>query len=103
MMFLPQVILAILASGLSPVSGPSLDAEGCVLLAGLSADLLAMTLLALSPLLQDSPRQGKSLLCAVSRRQVTIALTAVVAWELSLCSLRGLHTQQETRQQALRQ
>jgi fucose permease len=52
MMFIPQVILAILASSL----GPSLARRWTlkhVLLAGLSADLLAMTLLALSRLLQD--------------------------------------------------
>src|SRR6516225_1718352 len=54
MMFIPQVILAILASSL----GPSLARRWTlkrVLLAGLSADLLAMTLLALSRLLQDFP------------------------------------------------
>jgi fucose permease len=54
MMFVPQVILAILASSL----GPSLARRWTlkrVLRAGMSADLLAMILLALSRLLQGVP------------------------------------------------
>src|SRR5262245_18164296 len=54
MMFIPQVILAILASS----AGPGLARRWTlkrVLLAGMSADLISMTLLALSSLLQDLP------------------------------------------------
>jgi fucose permease len=54
MMFVPQVVLAILASS----SGPSLARRWTlkrVLQAGLAADLLAMTLLAASRLLVDLP------------------------------------------------
>jgi fucose permease len=55
MMFIPQVILAILASSLGPRLAGHWTLKR-VLLAGLSADLLAMTLLALSRLLlQDLP------------------------------------------------
>jgi MFS family permease len=54
MMFIPQVILAILASSLGPRLAHRWSLKR-VLLAGLSADLLAMTLLALSRVLQDSP------------------------------------------------
>ena len=54
MMFLPQVILAIIASSLGPRLARRWTLKR-VLLAGLSADLLAMTLLALSRLLQDFP------------------------------------------------
>ena len=51
MMFIPQVLLAILASSLGPVLARRWTLKR-VLLAGLSADLLAMTLLAVSRLLQ---------------------------------------------------
>src|SRR5262249_14767990 len=54
MMFIPQVILAILASSLSPRLARRWTLKH-VLLSGLTADLLAMTLLAVSPLLQDRP------------------------------------------------
>jgi len=53
MMFIPQVILAILASSLAPRLALRWTLKR-VFLAGLSADLLAMILLALSRLLQDS-------------------------------------------------
>jgi MFS family permease len=53
MMFIPQVILAILASSLAPRLARSWTLKR-VFMAGLSADLLAMILLALSRLLQDS-------------------------------------------------
>ncbi len=61
MMFIPQVILAILASSL----GPSLARRWSlkrVFLIGLSANLLAMTLLALSHWLQDSRGAAYSIL-----------------------------------------
>ena len=54
MMFLPQVILAILASSLGPGLARRWTLKH-VLLAGLTADLLAMTLLAFSHWLQDRP------------------------------------------------
>jgi fucose permease len=54
MMFIPQVILAILASSLGPRRARRWTLKN-VLLAGLAADLLAMTLLAFSHWLQDSP------------------------------------------------
>jgi MFS family permease len=54
MMFLPQVILVIFASSLGPRLAHRWTLKR-VLLAGLSADLLAMTLLALTRLLQDFP------------------------------------------------
>src|SRR6516165_2061219 len=54
MMFIPQVILAILASSLGPRLARRWTLKH-VLLAGLSADLVAMTLLALSRLIQDFP------------------------------------------------
>jgi fucose permease len=54
MMFIPQVLLAIIASSLGPVLARRWTLKR-VLLAGLSADLVAMTLLALSRLLQDLP------------------------------------------------
>ena len=54
MMFIPQVILAILASSLGPRLARRWTLKR-VLLAGLSADFLAMTLLALSRLLQGFP------------------------------------------------
>jgi MFS transporter, FHS family, glucose/mannose:H+ symporter len=54
MMFLPQVILAILASSLGPGLARRWTLKH-VLLAGLTADLLAMTLLAFSHWLQDHP------------------------------------------------
>jgi MFS family permease len=54
MMFLPQVILAIIASSLGLRLARRWTLK-LVLLAGLSEDLLAMTLLALSRLLQDFP------------------------------------------------
>lgn len=54
MMFIPQVILAILASSLGPRLARRWTLKH-VLLAGLSADLVAMTLLALSRLMQDFP------------------------------------------------
>ena len=53
MMFIPQVLLAILASSVGPVLARRWTLKR-VLLAGLSADLLAMTLLAVSRLLQNS-------------------------------------------------
>ena len=53
MMFIPQVILAILASSLAPRLARRWTLKR-VFMAGLSADLLAMILLALSRLLQDS-------------------------------------------------
>ena len=53
MMFIPQVILAILASSLAPRLACRWTLKR-VFMAGLSADLLAMILLALSRLLQDS-------------------------------------------------
>src|SRR5215469_14111462 len=52
MMFLPQVILAILASSLGPGLARRWTLKH-VLLAGLSADLLAMTLLAFSHRIED--------------------------------------------------
>src|SRR6476646_2716750 len=61
MMFVPQVILAILASSL----GPSLAGRWTlkrVLQTGMSADLLAMTLLALSRLLLDFPNVAYGIL-----------------------------------------
>jgi MFS family permease len=54
MMFLPQVILAILASSLGPGLARRWTLKR-VLVAGLTADLLAMTLLAFSHWLQDHP------------------------------------------------
>jgi fucose permease len=54
MMFIPQVILAILASSLGPRLARRWTLKR-VLLAGLSADFLAMTLLPLSRLLQGFP------------------------------------------------
>ena len=54
MMFIPQVILAILASSLGPRLARRWTLKR-VLLAGLSADFLAMTLLAVSRLLQEFP------------------------------------------------
>ena len=53
MMFIPQVILAILASSLAPSLARRWTLKR-VFLAGLSADLLAMILLAVSRVLQDS-------------------------------------------------
>src|SRR5215467_8696443 len=53
MMFIPQVILAILTSSLAPRLAGRWTLKR-VFLAGLSADLFAMILLALSRLLQDS-------------------------------------------------
>jgi fucose permease len=53
MMFIPQVILAILASSLAPRLARGWTLKR-VFMAGLSADLLSMILLALSHLLQDS-------------------------------------------------
>lgn len=61
MMFLPQVILAILASSLAPALARRWTLKR-VLLAGLSADLLAMSLLALSSLLQGSLRASYGVL-----------------------------------------
>jgi MFS family permease len=54
MMFIPQVLLAIIASSLGPVLARRWTLKR-VLLAGLSADFLAMTMLALSRLLEDFP------------------------------------------------
>jgi fucose permease len=54
MMFIPQVILAIVASSLSPRLARRWTLKH-VLLAGLTADLLSMTLLAFSPLLRHHP------------------------------------------------
>jgi len=54
MMFVPQVILAILASSLGPALARRWSLKR-VLQAGMSADLLAMILLALSRLLQGAP------------------------------------------------
>src|SRR5262249_28900957 len=53
MMFIPQVILAFFASSLAPGLARRWTLKR-VFLAGLSADLFAMILLALSRLLQDS-------------------------------------------------
>src|SRR5215467_4636324 len=61
MMFVPQVLLAILASSLGPVLARRWTLKR-VLLAGLSADLLAMTLLAVSRLLQSSPEAAYGVL-----------------------------------------
>ena len=61
MMFIPQVLLAILASSLGPVLARRWTLKR-VLLAGLSADLLAMTLLALSRLLQNLPEAAYGVL-----------------------------------------
>jgi MFS family permease len=61
MMFIPQVILAILASSLGPRLARRWTLKH-VLLAGLSANLVAMTLLALSRLMQDFPEVAYSTL-----------------------------------------
>jgi len=61
MMFVPQVILAILASSLGPELARRWTLKR-VLLAGLAADLLAMTLLAFSSLLQDVPAAAYGIL-----------------------------------------
>jgi fucose permease len=61
MMFVPQVILAILASSLGPRLARRWSLKR-VLLSGLTADLLAMTLLALSRLLQDLPGAAYAIL-----------------------------------------
>jgi fucose permease len=61
MMFVPQVILAILASSLGPRLARRWTLKR-VLQAGLSADLLAMTLLAASRLLVDVPDAAYGLL-----------------------------------------
>ena len=54
MMFIPQVILAILASSLAARMARRWNLKR-VLLVGLSANFLAMALLALSRMLQESP------------------------------------------------
>jgi hypothetical protein len=59
--FLPQVLLAILASSLGPALARRWTLKR-VLLAGLSADLLAMTLLTLSRPKQDFPRAAYGIL-----------------------------------------
>jgi len=61
MMFIPQVILAILASSLSPRLARRWALKR-VLLIGLAADLLAMTLLAASSLLEDVPAAAYGIL-----------------------------------------
>ena len=61
MMFIPQVILAILASSLGPRLARRWTLKN-VLLSGLAADLLAMTLLAFSHWLQDSPGSAYAIL-----------------------------------------
>ena len=61
MMFIPQVLLAILASSLGPVLARRWTLKR-VLLAGLSADLVAMALLALSRLLQNLPEAAYGVL-----------------------------------------
>src|SRR5215475_3705586 len=61
MMFIPQVVLAILASSLGPVLARRWTLKR-VLLAGLGADLLAMSLLAVSRRLQDSPGAAYAIL-----------------------------------------
>jgi fucose permease len=61
MMFIPQVILAILASSLGPRLARRWTLKN-VLLSGLAADLLAMTLLAFSQRLQDSPGSAYAIL-----------------------------------------
>ena len=53
-MFIPQVVLAILASALGPRLARRLGMRG-VLLLGLGGDVLSMALLAASPLLSGSP------------------------------------------------
>ena len=61
MMFIPQVILAILASSLGPRLARRWTLKN-VLLSGLAADLLAMILLASSHWLQDSPATAYAIL-----------------------------------------
>jgi fucose permease len=61
MMFIPQVILAILASSLGPRLAQRWTLKN-VLLSGLAADLLAMILLASSHWLQDSPAAAYAIL-----------------------------------------
>src|SRR5262245_47865499 len=61
MMFIPQVILAILASSLGPDLARRWTLKR-VLLIGLAADLLAMTLLAASSLLKDVPAAAYGIL-----------------------------------------
>ena len=61
MMFIPQVILAILASSLGPRLARRWTLKN-VLLSGLAADLLAMILLACSHWLQDSPGAAYAIL-----------------------------------------
>jgi MFS family permease len=63
-MFIPQVILAILSSALGPYFARRLGLRG-VLLLGLSADLLSMTLFSGSPLLIGSPA-AFVMLCAAT-------------------------------------
>ena len=53
-MFVPQVVLAILASGLAPKLARRWNLRG-VLLVGIAGDIVSMTLLALSPLLLGAP------------------------------------------------
>jgi hypothetical protein len=53
-MFVPQVVLAILASGLAPKLARRWNLRR-VLLVGIAGDILSMTLLALSRLLLDAP------------------------------------------------
>jgi hypothetical protein len=61
MMFIPQVVLAILASSLGPHLARRWTLKN-VLLSGLAADLLAMLLLACSHWLQDSPGAAYAIL-----------------------------------------
>jgi MFS family permease len=61
MMFIPQVILAILASSIAPRLAHRWTLKR-VFMAGLSADLLSMILLAVSRLLQDSRGAAYSIL-----------------------------------------
>ena len=61
MMFAPQVILAVLAASLGPRLARRWTLKN-VLLSGLAADLVAMTLLAFSHWLQDSPGSAYAVL-----------------------------------------
>jgi MFS family permease len=54
LMFIPQVVLAILASALGPALALRVGLRG-VLVVGLCGDLVAMALLAVSPLLMGAP------------------------------------------------
>lgn len=64
-MFVPQVILAVLISGVAPKFAARWGLKR-VLLLGLAADLVSMALLASSPLLQGTPTLAFLLLCAAT-------------------------------------